>query len=340
VSVTPGWYADPADPTTQRYWDGEGYVGDPLPIDATPPPGPPKVKPGAAGAAAHPTVYPGGRPVTSAPPAAPPGVVGGAGGSGGPGVGSPLGGSGQAPGGGQPWQPGAGQQWPPGAGQPWPPGRPVPPPGWPPGFPLPASAYPPAPRPHGFPLALPGRRFWARIVDIVIVLLLNVVANGYLAYRLYQDMAPTVRQAWQNAKDGQNYTGPPPPDETTWILFAILIIGLAVWFAYEVPATANRGQTFGKWLFGIKVVRLESTQPMGFARSFRRWRGMAMPTLFWPCCLIGMVLQFIDSLFVLIDKPLSQAIHDKTSLTVVVKVRGETPTPGKPSVTTSKGASS
>src|SRR5262249_57839005 len=33
------WYKDPAEPTTQRYWDGEGWVGDPRPADTTPPEG-------------------------------------------------------------------------------------------------------------------------------------------------------------------------------------------------------------------------------------------------------------------------------------------------------------
>ena len=27
-SIAPGWYKDPADPATQRYWDGEGWLGD------------------------------------------------------------------------------------------------------------------------------------------------------------------------------------------------------------------------------------------------------------------------------------------------------------------------
>ncbi|MBO4210951.1 DUF2510 domain-containing protein, partial [Micromonospora echinofusca] len=40
MSVSPGWYADPAEPTTQRYWDGGGWVGRSLPVDATPPEGP------------------------------------------------------------------------------------------------------------------------------------------------------------------------------------------------------------------------------------------------------------------------------------------------------------
>ncbi|WP_344128429.1 DUF2510 domain-containing protein, partial [Luedemannella flava] len=45
TNVSPGWYKDPADPTTQRYWDGEGWLGEPLPADATPPPGPPPAAP-------------------------------------------------------------------------------------------------------------------------------------------------------------------------------------------------------------------------------------------------------------------------------------------------------
>ncbi|PZF85672.1 DUF2510 domain-containing protein, partial [Micromonospora endophytica] len=39
MSVAPGWYVDPADPQTRRYWDGEGWIGAPIPVDATPPAG-------------------------------------------------------------------------------------------------------------------------------------------------------------------------------------------------------------------------------------------------------------------------------------------------------------
>ena len=40
-SLPAGWYKDPADPATQRYWDGEGWVGKAIPAGATPPEGPP-----------------------------------------------------------------------------------------------------------------------------------------------------------------------------------------------------------------------------------------------------------------------------------------------------------
>jgi hypothetical protein len=47
---------------------------------------------------------------------------------------------------------------------------------------------------------------------------------------------------------------------------------------------------------------------------------MGLPTLLWSCCGLGFVLQFIDALFVAIDRPLHQALHDKSALTVVVNV--------------------
>ena len=35
------------------------------------------------------------------------------------------------------------------------------------------------------------------------------------------------------------------------------LISIGLWFAYEVPGTANNGQTLGKRLLGIKVARLD-----------------------------------------------------------------------------------
>ena len=66
------------------------------------------------------------------------------------------------------------------------------------------------------------------------------------------------------------------------------------------------------------MVRLESDQPLGFGRSFRRWNTMGLPTLLWYCCGSGFILQLIDALFVAIDRPLHQALHDKSAHTVVV----------------------
>lgn len=37
TTIEPGWYRDPAAPQTQRYWDGEQWVGKPVGVDETPP---------------------------------------------------------------------------------------------------------------------------------------------------------------------------------------------------------------------------------------------------------------------------------------------------------------
>jgi uncharacterized RDD family membrane protein YckC len=292
-AIEPGWYKDPADPSTQRYWDGEGWLGDPLPADATPPAGPP-------------------------PPPAPPGPE--------PGPAMPV----PLP---SPLEPGLGPPTLP----PWsqPPATPTPTPGSPAGAP-PIVVPPgyvlvlPEPRPHGLMLARPGARLWARIVDIMAVLVLGAIANAWFAIELWRGLGPYLDSVYQLSRSDQTptiETVPVLPESASLLLILMTVVTTAVWFAYEVPASANSGQTLGKRLFGVKVVRVESEDRLGFGRSFRRWARLGLPTLFWTlCCGLTLILQFIDCLFVVIDKPLRQALHDKSAATVVVQV----PRPGRP----------
>src|SRR5215831_18654810 len=74
-SLPPGWYKDPADTTTQRYWDGEGWIGDAIPADAVPPAGPPKIKTPPSTPPPTPTKAPATKPTSPAAPAAAPGRV-------------------------------------------------------------------------------------------------------------------------------------------------------------------------------------------------------------------------------------------------------------------------
>jgi uncharacterized RDD family membrane protein YckC len=298
-TIEPGWYKDPADPATQRYWDGEGWLGDPVAADATPPDGPPPPK---LETPAVPAVIPA--PVQAAAPVpAPPIAI--------PPVGAPP------PG----WVPPAG----------W-----APPPGWaPPGYVAVLE-----PRPHGLMLAGAGSRLVARIVDILAVLLLCVIANFWFAVEFWRDVRPFIDAAMRLEPDAQAL--PPVPESANILLIVMSVVACAVWFAYEVPASANSGQTLGKRLLGIKVVRLESEDRLGFGRSFRRWMRLGLPTLFWAACAgLTFLLQVIDCLFVVIDKPLRQALHDKSAATVVIQVprpsRPETAqrtTPERESVTT------
>jgi uncharacterized RDD family membrane protein YckC len=310
-AIAPGWYKDPADPATQRWWDGEGWIGDAIPADATPPAGPPPVTtPPAASVATAPSgtgVAPPGAgaatPEVARPwPAAPaPGRSGASQPTG------PGGTSGTAPGGGQ-----------------WPPGGPAP---WPAGYPFPA----PAPRPHGLMLASSGSRLVARLVDIVAVLILSVIANAWFGVQFWRDFQPYFTDYLRWAESTTNPFAldgaPVPPQSLYTLLLLMCVVITAVWFAYEVPASANSGQTLGKRLLGIKVVRVESDGRLGFGRALRRWSRLGLPTLLWPLCYgLTAILQVIDCLFVVIDRPLHQALHDKGARTVVVQV----PRPGRP----------
>lgn len=338
MTVQPGWYADPAEPTTQRYWDGEGWLGDPLPIEATPPPGPPATAPAeeaapaatggdpgpAAGGdrAAEPTspgaASPASAPPTSAPPyAAPPGSTPPTSAPPGPPYAAPPG---SAPPGG-PVSGGPGGEaypgMPPGpAGQPGPP-----PPGWPAapyGFP---PGWAPPPRPHGHPLAPFGPRLAARLIDIGVVLLLNVLVNSFFVYRYVQEVEPVFREVLRRSLAGNSSTEglPQISGQADVLQVVIVLIAAALWFAYEVPAIANNGQTFGKRLMGVKVVPLSADEPLGFGRSLRRWNLLGLPTFLW-CCGLGFLLQLVDCIFPLFDRPLRQALHDKRAQTVVVQV--------------------
>jgi len=259
--IAPGWYSDPADPATQRYWDGECWLGDPLPADATPPAGPPPAAP---------------------PPAAPPPVPA-------PAVGV------------REQQPAIVLT------------RPVP---------LPPGYRPPAPTPHGYTIAHPGLRLAARAIDTVALLLLNVAVNGWFAYRWWRDFWPYYVEFARRYANHQSVNDIPVP-QTQSLVVVIFVIGVALWFAYEVPALANNGQTLGKRLVGIRVLRLDVDGPLGFGRAWRRWNPLGLSTFMWLCYLFGFILQFVDCLFVLIDHPLHQALHDKAAATVVVHVKKE-----------------
>jgi uncharacterized RDD family membrane protein YckC len=183
------------------------------------------------------------------------------------------------------------------------------------------------PRPHGLPLAAGGARLLARLIDIFVVLLLNVLVNGWFVYEYVREISPFVREISDRWMEGNTSTsGVAVSERAANLQIVIVLLAAALWFAYEVPSVANTGQTIGKRLLGIRVVRLDTPQRLGFGRSFRRWNTMGLPTLLW-CCGIGFVLQFVDALFVAIDRPLHQALHDKSALTVVVHVGRSTSVP-------------
>jgi uncharacterized RDD family membrane protein YckC len=174
------------------------------------------------------------------------------------------------------------------------------------------------PRPHGLPVAPLGLRVLARLIDLGVLLGLNVFANGWLIYLFFSDLAPWARAVWRAAQAGATAdSAPVPPDRVSYLVALIPMVVAALWLAYEVPAIAQRGQTFGKRVVGIKVLRLESTEPVGFVRALRRWNPLGLPVLLWVCGL-GFLLQLVDAISPCLGGPLHLAVHDRFAATVVV----------------------
>jgi uncharacterized RDD family membrane protein YckC len=266
-SLPAGWYTDPADTSTQRYWDGEGWLGKAIPADAVPPDGPPPVEEEPAPVIETPVAKPAAESLPVPNPQGPP------------------------PG----WQP-------------------------PPGMRTAAFPYPVEARPHGFPLAGLGPRLVARLLDILAVLLLNVVVNGWFAYQWAQEFVPVYRAALESMEAGNSaFDGVQPNGRMEGLFWAMLIIATLLWLLYEAPAIASTGQTLGKRIMRIRVVALESTKPLGFGRAFGRWARLGLWTPFWYCG-VGFIVQFVDAISPVFDPQLRQAFHDKTARTVVVAV--------------------
>ncbi|MFI5955446.1 RDD family protein [Cryptosporangium sp. NPDC051539] len=296
MTPIPGWYPDPADPETQRYWDGEQWLGTPLPVGAVPPVGPPPTEPVAATA-------PGAvnAPAGSADPTAP-----------------------SAPGSRQAgWTP----SWPsPPTGAP--PKTDAPPQGdakpsrWgQPGKPPPT--LPPVPPGH---IRVPGStatmpldvtklaplslRVLARVIDIVAVFLLCLVVNGYFFYQFAEAIGPNVNDVLLGREAVSS--------EASRLNWIIIILTIGLWFAYEVPATANSGQTLGKRLVGIRVVKVVDDSSLTFGQSIRRWLILMLPS---PAgsFLCGFPLQLADLLWCIWDRPARQCLHDKAVTSIVVR---------------------
>jgi uncharacterized RDD family membrane protein YckC len=217
---------------------------------------------------------------------------------------------------------------------PLPPGYGIPPGmGFPPGAAAPPRGYPYLlirPRPHGLPVAPLGLRFLARLIDVLVVLALNVLGNGWFVYLWMKDVWPYLSTAVRAAMNNQ--TGsvdlPAIPGRASALAYVIPLVAMALWWAYEVPGIANAGQTFGKRIVGIKVMALEKDGPIGWGRAFRRWNPLGLPVLLWTCG-IGFVLQFVDSISPALGGPLQLALHDRSAQTVVVHCgrRGHEKTP-------------
>ncbi|MET4674460.1 RDD family protein [Streptomyces sp. PvR018] len=156
------------------------------------------------------------------------------------------------------------------------------------------------------PLAEPGKRILARLIDFLIIsiplCLISLPWGG------------AVDVTGDNGDDGfgdaisNSYSG----HQFLWSL-----IGLVVYVAYDTYFTHKDGRTLGKRLLKLRVAMLNDGRVPDVGSSLMRAVVLWLPALLCcPCLwwLINIVLMFTD-------KPYRQGLQDKAAKTVVVAAR-------------------
>jgi uncharacterized RDD family membrane protein YckC len=282
VSFPHGWYDDPKDLSSQRYWDGNAWTDHRRPRPGPPPyqgefgQPRPQDQPGQPQQHGQPLQY--GQPQQQQQP--------------------------------QYGAPQYGQQF----GQPQHGGPQYGPQGFGYGPVVPAT-------PDGVPLSGWWKRVGARILDGLIVLVASLPFTGYFWYHYLQAAVDYERDIFDQARAGQSpqFNTTLPWEVYKWVIPASLI-ALALYFVYEFFFLTRTGSTPGKKAVGISV-RLRDVPgpppPLAVVKRFGLYAGLS---LLGAVPLVGSLfslLGLLDYLWPLWDDK-KQALHDKVAATNVV----------------------
>jgi uncharacterized RDD family membrane protein YckC len=156
------------------------------------------------------------------------------------------------------------------------------------------------------PLAEPGKRILARLIDFLII--------SVPLYLISLPFGGAVDVSSDGAGDddfadaiGNSYSG----HQMLWSL-----IGLVVYVAYDTYLTHKDGRTLGKRLLKMRVAMLNDGSVPDTGSALMRAVVLWLPALLCcPCLwwLINIVMMFTD-------KPYRQGLQDKAARTVVVSV--------------------
>jgi uncharacterized RDD family membrane protein YckC len=191
---------------------------------------------------------------------------------------------------------------------PW--GTAGPPPG---GYTLPPGVRPlpwPPPvqvGPDGKPLAEFWQRLVAYLIDSAIQMLALLVPAAVVIVVVFVPLLSDLR------------TAKGPDIAAAFALYLgfvglAILLSLVVSYVMHVPMMHRNGQTVGKRIMKIRVVRTTDGAPIDRRSARIRW----LTT--YPAGTIGMYWNYADGLWQLWDQPYRQCLHDKCAETVVVKV--------------------
>jgi uncharacterized RDD family membrane protein YckC len=146
--------------------------------------------------------------------------------------------------------------------------------------------------PAGVQVATMGQRLLAKLVDIAIGIVATVVVG-----LIFGGGSLMPEEAGQLSVN---------PGAT--------LVTLLVWGAYEVTLIAQRGQTVGKQVVGIKVLREVDGAIPGWGPAGLRW---LIQVVGYVLCLLPLFVVWLSPLFDKSGK--QQGWHDKVARTVVIK---------------------
>lgn len=156
------------------------------------------------------------------------------------------------------------------------------------------------------PLAEPGKRILARLIDFLIIsiplYLISLPWGGAVEMTSDNNNDDSVSDAFS-----QTYSG----HQLLWSLIALVI-----YVGYDTYFTHKDGRTIGKRLLKMRVAMLNDGRVPDTGAAFLRAVVLWLPALLCcPCLwwLINIVLMFTD-------KPYKQGLQDKAAKTVVVTV--------------------
>ena len=167
--------------------------------------------------------------------------------------------------------------------------------------------------PDGAQVTTWGKRFAARLLDVIYVFLASLPITGYFFYRSYQAVSDQM--------DSGSYDAFSPSSEVIkWEMIAIgvfMVLGLA----YETFCLRRWGATPGKRTLGISVRRWDHGGQLGWSTISLRvgfLYGLAAVSLLPVVGILALIAYLLNFLWPLWDKR-RQALQDKVADTVVIE---------------------
>ena len=160
-------------------------------------------------------------------------------------------------------------------------------------------------------LATPGSRFLARIIDVGIAAVFSAPVTATLLLIAHRHDHQYVLKLDAQATSTYTTLGMDALGIAMWAgaLLAFVIVSVV----YEGYRLGRGGQTFGRKLAGVRVVKLPDGNPLG-----RGGTGTRRALIFWVLAIIPLVdIAALGG--VLWGRPYRQGLHEKATSTVTVK---------------------